>query len=162
MDVMDFSDSFTGLQDPPPAPLVKRHYELLNSFLARENDEFLDYWHSGPEAVLYFNYSERERTGEKVRQTFRQVREVLSRVPVGTRLQAAQIAYFECGELAYAVTMEKAISDFDHKTVVGEHRGTLVWRRFDGAWKLVHMHNDTYSRRDEAMSELLRGYHPDA
>lgn len=155
-------DSFTHLKEQPPADLVKRHYDSLNAFLDGKSDEFLDHWHEGPESVLYFNLSERERGGENIRHTFRQVRAVLSRVPVGTTLVPVQVQFQECGEVAYAITMEQAISELDQRTVVSEHRGTLIWRKFDGHWKLVHMHNDTYNRREEVLSELLRGYHPDA
>ena len=87
---------------------------------------------------------------------------MLSRVPVGTILTPTQIQYVETGDVAYAITMEKAVSELDKKTVVSEHRGTLIWRKYDSQWKLVHMHNDTYDRRQEVLSELLRGYHPDA
>lgn len=162
MDPIDnFTDTFTHLKGQTLAPLVKRHYESLNAFLDGKSDEFLEHWHEGPDSVLYFNLSERERGGENIRLTFRQVRAVLSRVPVGTILTPLQVQYVECGDVAYAITMEKAISELDRRTVVSEHRGTLIWRKFDGHWKLVHMHNDTYNRREETLSELLRGYHPD-
>ena len=159
---MDILDSFTHLKEQSLAPLVKRHYDSLNAFLDGKSEDFLDHWYEGAESVLYFNLSERERGGENIRHTFRQIRAVLSRVPVGTILTPVQIQFTECGDIAYAVTMEKAVSELDRKTVVGEHRGTLIWRKFDGQWKLVVMHNDTYDRRSELISELLRGYHPDA
>ena len=159
---MEFIDSFTHLKSQEPAALVKRHYDSLNAFLDGKNDDFLDHWYEGPESVLYFNLSERERGGENVRLTFRQVRAVLSRVPVGTTLKPIQVQYMECGEVAYAILMEQAISQLDQRTVVSQHRATLIWRKFEGQWKLVHMHNDTYNGREELLSELLRGYHPDA
>lgn len=159
---MGFIDSFTHLKSQELAPLVKRHYDSLNAFLDGKSEEFLEHWHEGPESILFFNLSERERGGENVRLTFRQVRAVLSRVPVGTTLHPTQVQYMECADVAYAILMEKAISELDKRTVVGEHRATLIWRKFEHGWKLVHMHNDTYDRRMETMSELLRGYHPDA
>lgn len=163
MDTIDnFIDSFTHLKGQEPAPLVKRHYDSLNAFLDGRSEEFLEHWHTGPDSILFFNLSERERGGENIRLTFRQVRAVLSRVPVGTILHPVQIDYVECGDVAYAITMERAVSELDRRTVVSEHRGTLIWRKFEGEWKLVHMHNDTYDRRQETLSELLRGYHPDA
>lgn len=157
---MDFVDSFTNLKQTPPAPLVARFYDLLNQFLDNQSDEFLDLWHSGDESTLYFNLDERERTGEKIQKTFKQVRAVLSRVPVGTTLTAVQIHYHQSDEMAYAVLMEQVRSDLNQALVMSEHRVTLVWRRFGPEFKVVHMHTDSYSRRTELLSELLRGYHP--
>lgn len=135
-------------------------YRLVNDFLDNKSDDFLSLWHEGEESTLYFNLDERERGGQKIRLTFKQVRAVLSRVPVGTTLTPVQIAYHEGPELAYAVLMEEARSDTNSKIVVSEHRVTLVWRRFQSDFQLVHMHADTYNRRMELISELLRGYHP--
>ena len=158
---MDFIDSFTEFHEQPQAELVRAFYHKLNDFMANKSDEFLDDWHQGPESVLFFNLSERERGGDKIRTAWRQIRAVLSRVPVGTQLEAAQITYFESGDLAYSVLMERAVSDFDKKTIVSEQRVTIVWRRFAGVWKTVQFHADTYDRRMEAISEMLRGYHPE-
>jgi hypothetical protein len=158
---MDFIDSFTEFPEQPQAELVRAFYHKLNDFMANKSDEFLADWHEGPESVLFFNLSERERGGEKIRLAWRQIRAVLSRVPVGTKLEAAQITYFESGELAYSVLMERAVSDFDKKTIVSQQRVTIAWRKFSDVWKTVLLHADTYDRRTEAISELLRGYHPD-
>lgn len=156
---MDFVDSFTNLQEQPQADLVKRYYRNINDFFDKKSEAFLEDWSDGPEAVLFFNYSERERGGEKVKKTFRQIREVLARVPVDTRLEAAQITYCESGDLAYAVTAERVVNEFgEKKTILGEYRNTLIWKKH----KLVHVHSDLYDRRDEVMSEMLRSYHPEA
>jgi hypothetical protein len=158
---MDFIDSFSEFHEQPQAELVRVFYQKLNAFMDNQSDAFLDDWHEGPESVLFFNLCERERGGHKIRTAWRQIRAVLSRVPVGTKLEAAQITFFEAGELAYAVLMERAVSDFDKKTIVSEQRITINWRKFDNAWKIVLLHSDTYDRRTEAISELLRGYHPE-
>lgn len=162
MDNLEIKDSFTEARIEPMDPLVKRHYDALNDFLSGKSDEFLGLWHEGHDSVLFFNLSERERGGEAIRKTFRQIRNVLSRVPVGTTLQASQIHFEKHGDMAFAVTMEKAVSELDKRTVVSEHRGTIIWKKIQGHWRLVHLHNDTYDRREETLSELLRGYHPDA
>lgn len=160
MDKLEIQDSFTLSKTEPLAPLVKRHYDTLNAFLSAKSEEFLENWADGHDSILYFNMSERERGAEAIRKTFKQIRAVLSRVPVGTILHATQIHFEEHGDMAYAVTMEKAVSELDKKTVVSEHRGTIVWKKINHHWRLAHLHNDTYDRRHETMSELLRSYHP--
>ncbi|MCA9792653.1 MAG: nuclear transport factor 2 family protein [Candidatus Eremiobacteraeota bacterium] len=157
---MDFVDSFTNLKQTPPAPLVAHFYDLLNRFLDGQGDEFLDLWHESDESTLYFNLDERERTADKIRLTFKQIRAVLSRVPVGTTLSAVQVSYHECADMAYAVLMEEARSDKNREQIVSEQRVTLVWRRVGNEFKVVHMHTDYYNRRTELLSELLRAYHP--
>lgn len=155
---MDFVDSFTNFKEQPRAKLVDEFYDKLHDFLKNKCESFLDLWGGGDSAVLFFNLHERERGLQAVREAFRQIRDVLSKVPAGTTLEPAQITFQESGELAFAVLMEKAVSDFSAKVVVSEHRATIVWRRFDGHWKVVHYHTDTYDRRMEAISEMLRRY----
>lgn len=159
---MDFVDSFSNLHVDPPDPLVRQYYDALNGFLTGEIQPFLDLWHEGDDTVLYFNLNERERGTENIRRCFRQIQAVLSRAPVGVVVKPLQIVFQECGEIAYAVTMEQSLARLDRHTVVDEHRATLIWRKFDGVWKLVHLHEDLYVRRTEALSELLRSYHPEA
>lgn len=159
---MDFVDSFTNLKERPLHSMVASFYESLNDFLEKGDPRFLHLWHHGEDAVLYFNLSERERGGDRVQKAFCQIRAVLSRVPVGTHLEATQVAFYQCDELAYAVTMEAARSQLNREMVVSEHRSTIVWRLVGEDWKVVHYHTDTYDRRTEVLSELLRSYHPDA
>lgn len=151
-----FVDSFSRRKADPPSDLVKQYVDLLNLFLDNKSDDFLELWHDGEEITLCFNLAERERGSEPVRKAFRQIREVLGRVPIPTRIEVSQISFSECGDLAYAVLMEKAVSEMDQKTIVSQQRLTLIWRKFDGVFKLVHMHSDYYDARTEAISELLR------
>lgn len=151
-----FVDSFTKHQSDPPSDLVKQYVDQLNLFLDGKSDHFLDLWHDGDEVVLFFNLAERERGGEAVRKAFRQIREVLGRVPIPTRIEVSQVSFAECGDVAYAVLMEKAVSEMDQKTIVSQQRLTLIWRKYQGSFKLVHMHSDYYDARTEAISELLR------
>jgi ketosteroid isomerase-like protein len=153
---MAFVDSFTNLKTDPPDPLVQEYVDKLNDFLDSKSEEFLDLWHEGEDSVLFFNLNEREKGGEVIRRTFCQIRDVLKRVPVPTRIEVSQITFSQGADHAYAVLMENAVSEMDQKTILTAERMTLIWRRFDGKYKLVHMHSDHYDPRQEAISELLR------
>ena len=151
-----FVDSFTKHKADPASDLVKQYLEQINLFLDNKSDDFLDLWHDGEDTVLYFNLNERERGGEAVRKCFRQIREVLGRVPIPTKIEVGQVAFTQTSEMAYAVLMEQAVSEMDQKTIISQQRLTLIWKCFDGVFKLVHMHSDYYDQRQEAISELLR------
>jgi hypothetical protein len=153
---MAFVDSFTNLKTDPPDPLVQEYVDKLNDFLDSKSEEFLDLWHDGEDSVLFFNLNEREKGGEAIRRCFRQIRDVLKRVPVPTKVKVSQITFSRGADQAYAVLMEEAVSEMDEKVILTVQRMTLIWKRYDMAFKLVHLHSDYYDPRQEAISELLR------
>ncbi|MBT9588219.1 nuclear transport factor 2 family protein [bacterium] len=156
---MDFIDSFSSLHEVPLASLVTDFYHCLNDFVAGKNNKFLKLWHEGPESVLYFNLDERERGGENIRRCFQEIQGVLLRAPVRVSVTPLQLVFYQSQDLAYAVIMEKSQAQSPSRPVLDEHRSTIVWRLFKKSWKVVHYHADTYTRRHEALSELLRSYH---
>jgi ketosteroid isomerase-like protein len=122
-------------------------YAALNRMLTGQQGSMEGIWSHGATVTTMHPIGGREVGWDNVRPTWDQV----ASLPSGGQVALAEQVLSVAGDTAYEVGYERG-----HGTLAGERvdidqRVTNIYRRENGAWKVVHHHTDL----SPAMMELL-------
>lgn len=129
-------------------------YAALNRMLNGDADALADVWSHSAGVTTMHPIGGREVGWTEVGGSWEQVAQLASDGHVALSDQLIQFA----GELAYEVGTEQGEAKLGGRHVSIEHRVTNIYRREDGAWKIVHHHTDLAP----AMLDVVSGLQAEA
>ena len=118
---------------------LERVGTALASMASGDPQPYIDRWAERPDVTLFGAWGPIEQGHERLAETFRWVGSRFT----GGPLVPENLVAFESGDLAYTVGFERGDVAIDGgATRPMTIRVTHVYRRIDGAWRLVHRHAD--------------------
>ena len=124
-----------------------RFYAALNGMARGDASAMADVWSHDASVTAMHPIGGREVGWDQVRPVWDQVASLASGGQVTLSDQLLSVAR----DMAYEVGVERGQMTVAGEAVTIEHRVTNVYRRQDGAWKMVHHHTDL----SPAMIDLL-------
>ena len=122
-------------------------YAALNRMLTGQQGSMDAIWSHGASATTMHPIGGREVGWDNIRPVWDQVASIAS----GGQVALADQLLSVDGDMAYEVGVERGHGTLAGEQVAVDQRVTNVYRREDGAWKIVHHHTDL----SPAMMELL-------
>lgn len=129
-----------------------KFYAALNRMGNGDSTALGEVWAKGPEVSALHPIGGREIGWDAVRESFENVAQVAS----DGRIRLTDQLIRAAGDLGYEIGTESGEMKLGGHHVRFEHRVTNIYRREDGAWKMVHHHTDT----SPAMLEVLKKLSP--
>ena len=115
-----------------------RFYTALNGMARGDESAMTDVWAHDASVTAMHPIGGREVGWEQVRPVWEQVASLASGGQVALSDQLISVA----GDMAYETGIERGQMTVGGESMAIEHRVTNVYRRQDGAWKMVHHHTD--------------------
>jgi ketosteroid isomerase-like protein len=115
-----------------------------------ERGALADSWSHSTTVTTMHPIGGRQVGWEAVRDSFDQVSEMASDGTIGLKDQRIEVT----GDMAYELGVEHGQFKMGGHSVSIEHRVTNIYRREDGAWKVVHHHADTSPAMLEVLNRL--------
>lgn len=122
-------------------------YAALNGMANGDASAMAEVWSHSESVTAMHPIGGREVGWNQVRPVWDQVASVASGGQIALADQLISVA----GDMAYEVGVERGQATLAGERIAIEHRVTNVYRREDGAWKVVHHHTDL----SPAMVDLL-------
>ena len=142
----------------------EQFYAALNRMVNGDAGPLSDIWSHSSAVTTMHPIGGREVGWDKVRESWEQVARLFSGGQVKLNDQFVQVD----AEMAYEVGAEQGQANLGGEQVSIEQRVTNIYRREDGAWKIVHHHTDispvmldVISRLAERPERLPVGESPD-
>jgi ketosteroid isomerase-like protein len=129
-----------------------RFYAALNRVLQGDAGPMMDVWAHTSDVTTMHPIGEREVGWEQVEGPWQQVASLASGGQVAIKDPLIQIG----GDFAYEVGNEVGDGTIAGEVVAFGQRVTNIYRRDDGAWKIVHHHTDKSPAMEEIVSRLKR------
>ena len=117
----------------------KKFYAALNKMVNGDSSDIAEVWSHGGSVTTMHPIGGRQVGWDAVAESFAQVAKLCSGGKVALTDQIIQVV----GDMAYEVGHEDGDVTVGSHPVVLDHRVTNVYRREDGAWRMVHHHTDT-------------------
>ena len=117
----------------------KKFYAALNKMVNGDSSALAEVWSHGGSVTTMHPIGGRQVGWDAVAESFAQVAKLCSGGKVALTDQIIQVV----GDMAYEVGHEDGDATMGGLPVVLDHRVTNVYRREDGAWRMVHHHTDT-------------------
>ena len=127
-----------------------RFYAALNSMINGDAAPMVetDIWSHGSDVSTMHPIGDREVGWEAVKGPWQQVASMAS----GGQVAIKDSKITAVGDLAYETGTESGSGTLAGQTVAIQQRVTNIYRRENGAWRIVHHHTD----KSPAMEELVR------
>ncbi len=125
-------------------------YDALNRMANGEKGAMAGVWLKDAGVTAMHPIGGRETGWDAVGLSFDQVAEAASGGSIELLDQRIEVA----GDIAYEIGVEKGTFNMAGKKVDIEQRVTNIYRRKDGAWKLVHHHSDISPAMVDIVSNL--------
>lgn len=129
-----------------------RFYAALNRMLNGDSGPMMEVWSHTSDVSTMHPIGDREDGWEQVEGPWQQVASMASGGQVAIKDQAIRAG----GDLAYEVGTEVGDGTIAGETVSFKQRVTNIYRRENGAWKIVHHHADKNPAMEEIVSRLQR------
>lgn len=123
-------------------------YTALNRMLAGDASSLGDIWSHSPTVTTMHPIGGREVGWDQVRASFEQV----ARESTGGHVEMADQLIRVCDDVAYELGVEHAQFAIAEQQLHVNSRVTNIYRRQDGAWKIVHHHGDVSPGIFEALN----------
>lgn len=127
-------------------------YSALNSVFNKNAEPMRDVWLHSPEVTAMRPNGGREIGWEQLWEAWQYVARVFS----GGQVELTEQYIVTSGDLAYEIGLEIGRFSPGGEEVEVAHRATNVYRRSNGAWKIVHHHTDKSDGAIAAFSRLER------
>jgi ketosteroid isomerase-like protein len=136
------------------AEIEGRTLAALNRLVAGDPEPFKALYSQQPDVTVFGGFGAYERGWEQVS---RNVEFAAARFR-GGELKIEPLASGMGGDLAYTVWIERGTVMVEGRDEPGSLvvRVTHIFRREDGAWKLIHRHGDPIVEKTEAAAALQR------
>lgn len=128
----------------------KQFYAALNRMLNGDARPLDDIWSHGPAVTTMHPVGGRQVGWDEVRKTWEQVAKASKDGKVELNDQLIRVA----GDSACEVGVENAEFTLGGQKVAGRIRGTNIYQREDGAWKITHHHADLAPEMVKALNRL--------
>lgn len=125
----------------------KQFYAALNRMANGDAGPMADIWSHGPTVTALHPIGGRNVGWDAVSASFAKVAQIASDGLIELKDQLFHVS----GDVACEVGVERGQLKLAGKQVAIEHRVTNIYRREDGAWKMIHHHTDA----SPAMLEVL-------
>ncbi|MGI8824261.1 MAG: YybH family protein [Chloroflexota bacterium] len=134
--------------------IVDQTVAALNSLVAGAYEPFKALYSHEPDVTVFGGFGAYERGWEQVGQN---IEAATSRFR-GGHLEIERLAIGMSGDLAYTVWIERGTVRVEGRDEPGALvvRVTHVFRREEGAWKLIHRHGDPIVEKTESAAVLQR------
>jgi ketosteroid isomerase-like protein len=126
----------------------KRFYTGLNSMANGDIDLLAGSWSHSATVTAMHPIGDRQVGWNAVRSSFEQV----ARLASDGKIELKDQIIHTDGDMAYEVGVEQGQFKLAGEQISIDHRVTNIYKREDGAWKMIHHHTDT----SPAMMDLLR------
>ncbi|MEM7177368.1 MAG: nuclear transport factor 2 family protein [Pseudomonadota bacterium] len=113
-------------------------YSALNSVFNKDPNPMSEIWLHSDEVTAMRPNGGREVGWEALWAAWKKVAEVFE----GGTVEMTERVIVTAGEFAYEIGLEKGIFYPGGNEVEVAHRGTNIYRRVGGTWKIVHHHTD--------------------
>jgi ketosteroid isomerase-like protein len=123
---------------------VDRNYAALHSLVQGDPAPMRDVWSHRDDVTTFLGFGGREQGWEQVQERFDWVAKRFGGGPTRT----TELAIGSSGDLGYTIELEHRDLLVDGQRTQFTLRVTHVYRREDGAWKVVHRHADMYHPRE--------------
>ena len=128
----------------------KKFYAGLNRMSNGEKDTLAVAWSQNETATAMHPIGGREIGWKAVEESFNNV----AGVATDGNIELKDQLIYDLGNAAYEVGIEKAKFKIAGHEVNAEIRVTNIYKKENGAWKMVHHHADTSSAMIEALQKL--------
>lgn len=125
-------------------------YAALNSMGNGDASSMPDIWSHSATVTTMHPIGGREVGWEEVKGPWGQVAQLASDAQISLNDQLIQVS----GDIAYEVGFEQGHFTLAGDPVAIDHRVTNIYRRENGAWKIVHHHSDTSPAMLDILSRL--------
>jgi ketosteroid isomerase-like protein len=127
----------------------------LNHLVNGDAGPYLGLWSHADDVTVMGGFGSFEKGWARVRQN---TEFAASRFRGGRLLGVEEMAVGSSGDLAYAVWIERGEVRLEGRDELGPLvvRVTHIFRREDGAWRLIHRHGDPIVEKTEATAVLQR------
>lgn len=119
---------------------VERYYRALEVLLTGDAGPLKEVWSQREDITTMNPYGGREVGWEQVEPVFERVAQLCAGSTVSLRIENPLIRVY--GDFAYVSGIEAGEGIISGKPTTIRHRVTNIYRREDGAWKMVHRHTD--------------------
>jgi ketosteroid isomerase-like protein len=133
--------------------MLDRTTAALGYLVNGDAGPYLELWSHADDVTVMGGFGSYERGWDRVRQN---TLFAASRFRGGSLSSVEAMAAGESGDLAYAVWIERGQVRVEGKDAAGPLavRVTHIFRREEGAWRIIHRHGDPISEVREAGSVL--------
>ena len=128
----------------------RKFYGALNRMADGDSSAMADVWSHGASVTSMHPIGGRQVGWDAVAELFAQVAKLAAGGKVALTDQLIQVA----GDIAYEIGVEGGDVTLGGHPVVIDHRVTNVYRREDGAWRMVHHHTDTSPAMLDVLAKL--------
>ncbi len=128
----------------------RQFYAGLNRMANGDAGSLTDIWSHSPAATAMHPIGGCQVGWDAVRASFEGVAQLASDGKVELADQLIRVA----GDVAYEVGVERGTLKLAGRPVAIEHRVTNIYRREDGAWKMIHHHADTSAAMLDVLNQM--------
>jgi ketosteroid isomerase-like protein len=129
--------------DPDFRRAVDANYAALQSLIDGDARPILAVWSHADDVSSFLGYGGQERGWDQVRQRF----EWVARRFGGGTARSEELSIHQSGDLGCTVELEHRDTEVDGQPTTFTLRVTHLYRREQGAWKVIHRHADFYQDR---------------
>ena len=128
----------------------RQFYEALTRMANGDASAMGTVWSHGAEVTALHPIGGRAVGWEAIKASFEQVAEVASEGEIELQDQLIQVA----GDVAFEVGAERGRVNLGPHAVTIDHRVTNIYRREEGAWRMIHHHTDVSSAMLDVLDRL--------
>ena len=128
----------------------EQFYAALNRMANGDASSMADIWSHSATVTTMHPIGGREVGWDEVKGPWGQVAQLASGGQINLNDQLIQVS----GDMAYEVGTEQGQATMAGEQVVFNHRVTNIYRRENGAWKIVHHHTDLSPAMLDILSRL--------
>jgi ketosteroid isomerase-like protein len=128
----------------------EQFYAALNRMANGDASPMSDIWSHSATVTTMHPIGGREVGWDQVQGPWGQVAQLASDAQISLNDQLIQVS----GDMAYEVGLEQGQFTLAGEPVAIDHRVTNIYRRENGAWKIVHHHTDLSPAMLEILSRL--------
>ncbi len=133
---------------------AEQFYAALNQMVSGDASALADVWSHGPDVTTMHPLGGREAGWERVQATWELAASLFTE---GRVTISDQVIVPLTEDVAYTVATERGEGTIGGEQLSFEHRVTNIYRREDGAWKLVHHHTDLVPEMADAVGRAMTG-----
>ncbi|HEY4000460.1 MAG TPA: nuclear transport factor 2 family protein [Candidatus Xenobia bacterium] len=134
---------------------LQQFYHAITELLNGNSKPFASLWATEGRVCLMISSGERVVGHQEVVEYLREMAAALGSNPFRTKVTPSEPSWTEVGDLGYGDLIEQ-VSTEGSAEVNLLNRATIICRRVDAHWKVIHYHNDFINPMMLAFSHMVR------